>query len=161
MAKVELAEYDRAWAARFNAEAAVIAEALGECASRIEHVGSTAVPGLSGKPTVDIAVGVDSIALPPELVERLAVAGFEHHPDSERPWETRFVKGLGFPREVIVHIVEWEGRKWHEFLRFRDALRADRRLAAEYEQLKRALLERGKWYRGEDKRVLIERVLSQ
>ena len=161
MAKVELAEYDPAWAARFNAEAAVIAEALGECARQIEHVGSTAVPGLAGKPTVDIAVGVDSIDLRPAVVDKLAAAGFEHHPDPERPWETRLVKGAGFPREVIVHVVVWQGPKWNEFLRFREALRADPGLAAEYEQLKRALLERGTWYRGVDKQNLIERVLKQ
>jgi GrpB-like predicted nucleotidyltransferase (UPF0157 family) len=161
MAKVELAEYDPAWAERFDAEAAVIAGALGSCARQIEHVGSTAVPGLAGKPTVDIAVGVDSINVSPELVERLIAAGFEHHPDPERPWEMRFGKGAGFPREVIVHVVEWKGWKWLEFIRFRDALRADPRLAAEYELLKRALLERGTWYRGADKKSLIERVLAE
>jgi GrpB-like predicted nucleotidyltransferase (UPF0157 family) len=158
---VELAEYDPARAQRFEIEAGLIAGALGDKVRGIEHVGSTAVPGLAGKPTVDIAVGVDSIDLPPELVDRLTAAGFEHQADPERPWETRFVKGAGFPREVIVHVVEWQGPKWREFLRFREALRADPKLAAEYEELKRALLERGTWYRGVDKKKLIERVLKQ
>jgi GrpB-like predicted nucleotidyltransferase (UPF0157 family) len=158
---VELVEYDPARVQRFEVEAALIARACGDTACRIEHVGSTAVPGLAGKPTVDIAVGVDSIDLPPELVERMTAAGLEHHPDPERPWEMRFVKGAGFPREVIAHVVEWEGWKWRDFLRFRDALRADPGLAAEYEQLKRALLDRGTWYRGVDKKELIERVLKQ
>jgi GrpB-like predicted nucleotidyltransferase (UPF0157 family) len=158
---LELAEYDPARVQRFEVEAALIAKALGDVVRGIEHVGSTAVPGLAGKPTVDIAVGVDSIDLPPELVDRLTAAGFEQHADPERPWETRFVKGASFPREVIVHVVEWQGPKWREFLHFREALRADPELAAEYEQLKRALLERGTWYRGEDKQELIERVLKQ
>jgi GrpB-like predicted nucleotidyltransferase (UPF0157 family) len=158
---LELAEYDPARVQRFEVEAALIARALGDVARGIEHVGSTAVPGLAGKPTVDIAVGVDSIDLPPDLVHQMSAAGFEHHADPQRPWETRFVKGAGFPREVIVHIVEWHGPKWREFLRFREALRGDPQLAAEYEQLKRALLERGTWYRGVDKQELIERVLKQ
>ena len=158
---VELVEYDPARVQRFEVEAALIARALGDTVCGIEHVGSTAVPGLAGKPTVDIAVGVDSIDLSPELVERMTAAGFEHHPDPERPWEMRFVKGAGFPREVIAHVVEWQGWKWRDFLRFRDALRADPGLAAEYEQLKRALLDRGTWYRGVDKKELIERVLKQ
>jgi len=160
MAELKLADYDPARVLLFEAESAQIAEALGEAARQIEHVGSTAVPGLAGKPTVDIAVGVDSIELSSELVESLTAAGFEHHVDPGRPWEMRFVKGTVFPRDVIVHIVELGGSRWREFLRFRDELRADPRLAAEYEQLKRGLLERGEWYRGEDKKELIERVLN-
>jgi GrpB-like predicted nucleotidyltransferase (UPF0157 family) len=70
------------------------------------------------------------------------------------------VKGDEFPRAVIVHVVEWLGPKWRELIRFRDALRADPSLAAEYEDLKRSLLERGRWYRGVDKQDLIERVLA-
>jgi GrpB-like predicted nucleotidyltransferase (UPF0157 family) len=158
---IDLAEYDPARVQRFEVEAALIAGAFGDLVRGIEHVGSTAVPGLAGKPTVDIAVGVDSIDLPPELVERLTAAGFEHQDDPARPWEMRFVKGAGFPREVIVHVVERQGPKWREFLRFREALRADPKLAAEYEHLKRALLESGTWYRGADKKELIERVLKQ
>ncbi len=139
----------------------MIAEALDVTPSRIEHVGSTSVPGLAAKPTIDIAVGVGSTGLSPSQVERMAAAGFAPLPDDERPWEVRFVRGDEVPREVIVHVVEWQGAKWNEFLRFREALRADRALAAEYEQLKRTLLERGRWYRGVDKSELIEAVLRR
>jgi GrpB-like predicted nucleotidyltransferase (UPF0157 family) len=71
------------------------------------------------------------------------------------------VKGDEIPRAVIVHVVEWQGWKWREFIRFRDALRSDPLLAAEYVDLKRSLLERGYWYRGVDKPELIERVLAE
>jgi GrpB-like predicted nucleotidyltransferase (UPF0157 family) len=158
--ELALAEYDPAWAERFQAEAALLGDALGESARRIEHVGSTSVPGLAGKPTIDIAVGVETLDLPPHHRERMAGAGFVFQPDEDRPWERRFVKGEEFPREVIVHVVEWYGPNWREFIHFRDALRADPELAGEYEQLKRRLLERGHWYRGVDKRELIERVLA-
>jgi GrpB-like predicted nucleotidyltransferase (UPF0157 family) len=157
----ELAEYDAARVERFEQEAALIEQALVDRVRQIEHVGSTAVPGLAGKPTVDIAVGVDTIELSPEAVESMRAVGFRHHPDETRPWERRFVKGAEFPRAVIVHVVAWQGRKWREFIRFRDALRSDPLLASEYEDLKRSLLERGYWYRGADKRELIERVLAE
>jgi GrpB-like predicted nucleotidyltransferase (UPF0157 family) len=160
VAELELAAYDATRVERFHAEARLITDALGDLVRRIEHVGSTAVPGLAGKPTVDIAVGVETIVLPPRAVERMGVAGFCYQEDETRPWERRFVKGDEFPRAVIVHVVEWQGQKWREFIRFRDALRADPGLAAEYEQLKRSLLERGRWYRGVDKRELIEKVLA-
>jgi tRNA threonylcarbamoyladenosine biosynthesis protein TsaE len=65
------------------------------------------------------------------------------------------------PWETIVHVVEWGGPVWTDFLRFRDALRADPDLVAEYGELKRRLLEeRGTWYRGVDKQELIRRVLT-
>ena len=161
MARPALAEYDAARVERFQSEAALIEKALGERVRQIEHVGSTAVPGLAGKPTVDIAVGVDSIELSPEAVESMRAVGFRDEPDETRPWERRFVKGDEVPRAVIVHVVAWQGWKWREYIRFRDALRGDPVLAAEYEELKRSLLERGYWYRGVDKRELIERVLAE
>jgi GrpB-like predicted nucleotidyltransferase (UPF0157 family) len=160
LAELELAEYDASWVDRFHAEALLIADALGDLVRQIEHVGSTAVPGLAGKPTVDIAVGVDTLDLPPEAIDRMRDAGFRHEVDEVRPWRRGFVKGDEVPREVIVHVVEWRGPNWWSFLRFRDALRADPDLAAEYERLKRTLLERGRWYRGVDKQDLIERVLA-
>ena len=155
-----MADYNPAWAQRFEAEAALIAGAFRKAARQIEHVGSTSVPGLAGKPTVDIAVGVDGLDVVSAHMEPMAAVGFVYQPDETRPWERRFVKGDEFPREVIAHVVEWRGSKWRDLIHFRDALRADPNLAAEYEQLKRHLLERGYWYRGVDKRDLIERVLS-
>ena len=160
MAELALAEYDPAWVGRFEVEAALIGGALGELARQIEHVGSTSVPGLAGKPTIDVAVGMDRLDVVIRHVEPMAAVGFVYQPDESRPWERRFVKGDRFPRDVIVHVVEWQGPKWREFIRFRDALRADPSLATEYEELKRKLLERGRWYRGVDKKDLIERVLS-
>jgi GrpB-like predicted nucleotidyltransferase (UPF0157 family) len=160
VAELELAEYDPAWAERFESEAALIAGAFGRTARQIEHVGSTSVPGLAGKPTVDIAVGVDGLDVVPAHLEPMTAVGFVYQRDETRPWERRFVKGDDFPRDVIVHVVEWRDSKWRDLIRFRDALRADPNLAAEYEQLKRHLLERGHWYRGLDKRELIERVLT-
>ena len=160
MAKLELAEHDAAWAERFSAEAGQIRRALGDLVVEVEHVGSTSVPGLAGKPTVDIAVGTTTIDLFPGAVRRLKRAGFHlaHHP--ERPWARIFRKGAAVPWEVIVHVVEWGGPHWHAYLRFRDALRADSELAAEYERLKRRLLhEREEWYSGRDKEELIGRVL--
>ena len=139
MERLELTQYDAARVERFASEAELIVQALGDRVRQIEHVGSTAVPGLAGNPTV----------------------GFRHQPDETRLWERRFVKGVEFPRAVIVHVVAWQGWKWHEFIRFRDALRADPELASEYEELKRSLLRRGSWYRGVDKRELIERVLAE
>jgi tRNA threonylcarbamoyladenosine biosynthesis protein TsaE len=161
VAKVELADHDPGWADRFEAEAEQIARALGDLAIEIEHVGSTAVPGLAAKPTIDIAVGATTIDLPRDAVEAMEAIGYEDARAASKPGERNFRKGSQFPREVIVHVVEWGGPKWRAHLRFRDALRADSALAGEYERLKRSLLdERGEWYSGVDKGELIGRVLA-
>jgi tRNA threonylcarbamoyladenosine biosynthesis protein TsaE len=156
-----LASHDPAWAERFRTEAAAIRRALGELVIDVEHVGSTAVPGLAAKPTIDIAVGATTLDVPGEAVETFRGLGYEDVGEDSRPWERRFRKGAGVPYAVIVHIVEWGGPAWTDFVRFRDALRSDVALAAEYEALKRSLLDqRGEWYRGVDKRSLIERALT-
>jgi tRNA threonylcarbamoyladenosine biosynthesis protein TsaE len=161
VAKVELAEHSAAWAERFASETTQIEEALGDLVIQVEHVGSTAVPGLAAKPTVDMAVGATTTDLPVEAIERMKALGFEDAAEDSRPGERRFRKGAIFPRDVIVHVVEWGGPMWQSFLRFRDALRADAALAAEYEALKRNLLaQRGDWYSGEDKEALGGRVLA-
>jgi tRNA threonylcarbamoyladenosine biosynthesis protein TsaE len=156
-----LVDHEPEWAERFTSEAAVLREALGDLVLEIEHVGSTAVTGLAAKPTIDIAVGVTTIDLSAEAVARVEALGYADAGNDSRPGERRFRKGAKFPREVIVHVVEWGGSQWGDYLRFRDALRADPRLALEYEALKRRLLAEHGEYRGVDKEELIGRVLDR
>lgn len=158
---LRLAEYDASWPERFAVEARAIADALGELVVAVEHVGSTAVPGLAAKPTIDVAAGVTTLDLPPGAVQRMEALGYENAEADSRPGEHLFRKGGAVPWDVIVHVVEWGGSAWSMHLAFRDALRLDPHLAEEYAGLKRSLLaEREGWYRGVDKRSLIERVLA-
>jgi tRNA threonylcarbamoyladenosine biosynthesis protein TsaE len=159
--KPRLAEHDPAWSERFEAEADALRRALGSVAIQIEHVGSTSIPGVAAKPTIDVAVGVTTLTLPPQAVAGLEGLGYHEAHDETRSWERRFRRGSGVPWETIVHVVEWGGAPWNDFLRFRDALRADRGLALEYERLKRALLDASDgWYSGVDKGPLVARVLA-
>jgi tRNA threonylcarbamoyladenosine biosynthesis protein TsaE len=156
-----LAEHDPAWSKRFESEAEALHRALGGVAVQIEHVGSTSIPAIAAKPTIDIAVGAMTIDLPPEAVAGLEGLGYAFAEDELRSWEQRFRRGRGVPWEAIVHVVEWGGSHWDAFLRFRDALRADPELAGEYEQLKRTMLEASEgWYTGKDKGPLVARVLA-
>ncbi len=154
-------EHDAAWATRFEREAASIREALGDLVIAVEHVGSTAVPGLVAKPTVDIAVGATTSELTGEVVARMERFGYEDAGTDIKPGQHIFRKGSSFPREVLVHVVRWGSSEWSDLLRFRDRLRNDPRLAQEYADLKKTLLaERGEWYRGDDKQELVERALA-
>jgi tRNA threonylcarbamoyladenosine biosynthesis protein TsaE len=156
-----LAEHDPAWSERFETEAESLRRALGDVAVQIEHVGSTSIPGIAAKPTIDIAVGVTTLDLPPDALAGFKGLGYAFAWDEIRSWERRFRRGVGVPWEAIVHVVEWGGAHWNDFLRFRDALRTDPGLAREYEQLKRRMLEESEgWYSGRDKGALVARVLA-
>ncbi len=155
------AEHEPRWAKEFASEASRLREALGDFVLEIEHVGSTAVPGLAAKPTIDIAVGASTIDLPRDAVERVKALGYLDAEEDSRSGERRFRRGAGFPWQVIVHVVEWGGPMWRDYLRFRDALRADPGLALEYESLKRRLLAEHGEYRGVDKAGLIRATLTR
>ena len=156
-----LAEHDPAWSERFEAEAESLRRALGSVAVQIEHVGSTSIPGIAAKPTIDIAVGATTLDLPSDAVAGLEGLGYAFAEDELRSWEQRYRRGTGVPWDAIVHVVEWGGTHWDAFLRFRDALRGDPELVREYEQLKRRMLEESEdWYSGVDKGPLVARVLA-
>jgi tRNA threonylcarbamoyladenosine biosynthesis protein TsaE len=156
-----LVEYDAGWPERFVREAAKISEALGDIVVDVEHVGSTAVPGLVGKGTIDIAVGATTLEPSPEAIERMREIGFDDDGLDIKPNQRIFRKGGGMPRDVLVHVVKWGSPEWAGLLRFRDRLVQDETLAREYAELKRRLLEkRGSWYSGADKNELVARVLG-
>ena len=104
---LEVVEYDDAWPVRFTAEADQIRAALGPELRRIEHVGSTSVPGLAARPIIDIALSVETLDV--EAVEAL---GYLH------VGEWRFSKP-GYD----LYAYEQEDEEFLDHLRFRDYLR--------------------------------------
>jgi GrpB-like predicted nucleotidyltransferase (UPF0157 family) len=142
MDEIVIVEYDPHWSNIFAQEAAQIAEILNkDLIVGIEHIGSTAVPGLAAKPIVDLLVIVYSlveakrVAVSP--LEKLGYAYWLDNPDSQRMF---FVKGLppNSPRTHHIHMVE-SGSVLQERLLFRDYLRAHPDEAVRYAQLKRHL----------------------
>jgi putative glutamine amidotransferase len=134
--------YDADWPARFVTESSAIRAALGDQVVRIDHVGSTSVPGLAAKPTVDIQVSVRSMVPRNAYVEPLVRVGYRWAVD---PWTDEhefFSREVGGERSFHVHVCpdgsEWERRH----IAFRDWLRANPEDAARYERLKRELAER-------------------
>jgi GrpB-like predicted nucleotidyltransferase (UPF0157 family) len=134
---VEVVPYDPAWAKRFAAWRERLRAALGEGAVRIEHVGSTAVPGLAAKPVIDIQVSVpdvnDEAAYVP-AIEGLGVAL------RSREIGHRYFRPAGDrPREVQIH-VSAAGSDWErDHLLFRDFLRAHPATRGDYAVLKSEL----------------------
>jgi GrpB-like predicted nucleotidyltransferase (UPF0157 family) len=137
---IEIVDYDPAWPARFEAMRARLAQALGPVAVRIDHVGSTAVPGLAAKPVIDIQVSVPDVADVAAFKDAIEEQGFASR--MVEPGHHYFRPPPGVPRDYQVHVCtvgsDWE---WRHLL-FRDFLRADPETRAGYEALKRDLATR-------------------
>jgi putative glutamine amidotransferase len=132
-------DYDPDWPAAFDAESARIGEALGDLAVRIEHVGSTSVPGLPAKPIIDVGVSVASLVPRAPIVERLEGIGFTFQVDPGTPDHLYFKRNEGGVRKTQVHVSEAGGDWERRHLAFRDWLRSHPEDAAAYAELKRRL----------------------
>lgn len=138
-APIEVMAYDPAWAASFARECALIREVAGPwLLGPIEHVGSTAVPGLVAKPIVDIMAAVDDLAMSRPAIAALARLRYYYAPyrSESMHW---FCKPSALRRTHHLHLVPYGSPMWQEKLAFRDRLRQDAELAAQYGQLKQQL----------------------
>lgn len=137
---VEVLPYDEAWPRAFVEWRARLDRALGGAAVRIEHVGSTAVPGLAAKPVLDVQVSVEDVAAEAAYVPAIESAGLLLR--SRDQGHRYFRPPAGTARSIHVHVCD-AGSEWErEHLLFRDFLRAHGEAAAAYDRLKRQLAER-------------------
>lgn len=135
-APIIIADYDPRWPALFAAEAAHLRDAVGEHLLDLQHIGSTAVAGLAAKPIVDMMGAIRRLLDARHVIPKLRGLGYTYHPDLELLLpERRYFERPGFH----LHVVEPTSRFWADHLAFRDLLRADAALAAEYAALKRGL----------------------
>jgi GrpB-like predicted nucleotidyltransferase (UPF0157 family) len=143
MDEIEIVDYDPRWAFLFNEEAARLRAVLDpSLIVRLEHFGSTAIPGLAAKPIIDILIAVRSLAAArATFVETLQKLDYIYWADNPKKDRMFFVKGMphfGSKRSHHVHITEPTGELWHR-LAFRNYLRAHPDEAATYERLKKRL----------------------
>jgi GrpB-like predicted nucleotidyltransferase (UPF0157 family) len=138
-APVKLAEYDPRWPQKFEMERLFLEEVIGEFLSGpIEHVGSTAVPGLTAKPVIDIMFGVQSLEDSAPAIDILEANGYEYaaYKADVMHW---FCKPSQEYRTHHLHLVPYESELWQERIKFRDLLRTDQTIAEQYAELKRSL----------------------
>ena len=140
MAGVALREYDPRWASQFAAVAAELQAVFGDGVT-VEHIGSTAVPGLCAKPVLDVLLGADHLDRFAAAVPAMAAGGFVYRAayEAEMPERRYFVREAGALPRVHVHGVVRGGALWCEHLRFRDRLRTDALARDRYAALKREL----------------------
>jgi GrpB-like predicted nucleotidyltransferase (UPF0157 family) len=134
---VRLVPYDSTWPLEFATEAERIERACAGLPIRLEHIGSTSVPGLSAKPVIDILAGRPGNVPGTRYVEAFNQLGYEHKGAFGIPGRNYFRRGM--PRTHHVHLVNWSSDLWRDHLLFRDYLRMHVEVAREYETLKREL----------------------
>ena len=143
-APVIIVDYDARWPGLYREEEARVLQAVGDRIAAIEHIGSTAVPGLAAKPIIDMMVAVRKLADADECIEPLQALGWLYAPENEveTPERRYFDMGLPGARTHHLHMVELASDWWVRHLAFRDFLRAHSQTAQEYERLKRGLAAR-------------------
>jgi GrpB-like predicted nucleotidyltransferase (UPF0157 family) len=133
--RVEIVKYDSTWPERFRQLATQLRDALGETAHRIDHIGSTAVPGLDAKPVIDIQVSVADLEPLTAYDRAITSLGYVFRSDNPDRTKRYFRETPGKPRTHI-H-VRWCGSWAEQFaLLFRDFLRAHPAEAERYAALK-------------------------
>jgi GrpB-like predicted nucleotidyltransferase (UPF0157 family) len=134
---IVIVDYDPTWPDRFAQERRRIMTALGSIARQVEHIGSTAVPGLAAKPIIDIIVTLDDVDDEGTFVPQLAGAGYLLR---VREPGHRMMRSAAL--DVHVHLWPESGHELDRHVRFRDQLRASPADRAAYASLKRSLAER-------------------
>lgn len=157
-----LVQYSSDWPIQFALESQRIRTVCGEILLAIEHIGSTSIPNMVAKPIIDMALGVATLEDAEKLIPGMESIGYDYPGDIGIPGDRIFGRNPGF-RKFLVHVVVLHGAQWNNYIIFRDSLREDVNIAAEYAKLKSRIVEehpegRGKYT--ELKSGFINRVLE-
>jgi len=142
MDEIVIVEYDPCWPSLFEAEKAKLQEVLDpKLVVAIEHIGSTAVPGLAAKPIIDLLVVIHSLKVAKQtipLIEKLDYVYWHDNPDPNHLFFVKRLPPYGLQRTHHIHMVEARNKFWERSL-FRDYLQPHSSKAKRYEDLKRDL----------------------
>jgi GrpB-like predicted nucleotidyltransferase (UPF0157 family) len=159
---VRLAPHDPRWKDLFEAEKQRLLTAVGQHVLEIQHVGSTAIPGLPAKPIIDIGIAVEDFEAARVCIEPITALGYEYKGENGIPHRHYFA--LGEPRRFHLHMFELKSIDWENHILFRDHLAAHPELVTEYAALKQSLAQQYPNDRNayqEGKASFIERVLRK
>ena len=141
---LELSAYSPMWPAIFDMERLRLDQVFGPGGVAIEHIGSTAIPGMGAKPIIDVMVGAATLEVFEIRTPELQAEGYRYVPELEKsnPLRRYFVKTDGQPGNFNLHGVVLGSVFWREHLAFRDALRMSPTLSEEYWRIKRRMATR-------------------
>jgi GrpB-like predicted nucleotidyltransferase (UPF0157 family) len=134
---IEIRDYDPDWSKKFEMHADLIRKSLGKVAARVEHIGSTAVPGLAAKPIIDILLVIEDSADEDSYLPLMEGAGYMLRVREPDFHEHRMFRTPA--RDVHIHVLSRDSREVDRLLTFRDRLRGNVGERNEYEAVKRSL----------------------
>ncbi|NHJ39465.1 MAG: GrpB family protein [Asgard group archaeon] len=140
---VDLVKYNPNWPIQFETEKKLILETFQNFIIHVEHVGSTAIPGISAKPIIDIMIGIESLTEIDEYIELFKTIGYDINPDWNKDFPNqraldKYENGM----KIHLYIVEFNTERWLKNIHFRDYLREHPEVAEEYNKLKLELVEK-------------------
>ena len=137
---VRVVEHDPDWALLAAEACRDVRIACGGLLLDLQHVGSTAVPGLPAKPVLDLVAAVRTLESVSELVPRLAAIGYLYRGDrGDRGGHLFVAESAPDVRTIHLHVVELGGSQWRNYVLFRDLLRRSPATRRRYAELKREL----------------------
>ena len=151
---IEIVDYQPGWPGRYGGERDRVRIALATANLRFEHIGSTAVPGLAGRPIVDLMLGAPAAtwAARDELGARIVALGYQALGEAGLPGRLAFRRRTPL-RAFDLALVEADGPLWRDMLALRDYLRANPDEAAAYASARRSA--------GHDKAALISALVAK
>lgn len=158
---LELVPYHDEWPCLFEREKRRLQEVVGQHVLEVQHIGSTAIPGMIAKPILDIGVAVADFEEARVCAEPIEALGYTYRGEHGIPQRHYFVKGD--PRTHHIHMVEIHHPGWESSRLFRDYLIEHPEAAEEYASLKRRLAEvhaNDRHAYGEGKGPFIERIVQ-
>jgi len=140
---VELVPYTREWEQAFQEEMLLLRDALSTVSCQIEHIGSTAVPGLGAKPILDIGIGVSEANAIKTCIPLIEAVGYVYRGDGGSSGGHIFVRESAPEiRTHHVHLMALADPQWEAYLIFRDYLRRDMGARRSYFAAKQSLAKR-------------------
>ncbi len=171
--KIKLVDYDPSWKENFQRLKSIYLESLGDLLIKVEHVGSTAVPGLCAKPHLDVDLVIEDYSSFEEVIHALAELGYEYQgdfgiegreafkrKDEKVPWNGSNTREYSHN----LYVCPKDSRELRRHLTFRDHLRENEECRKRYADLKRRLARKYQDDREaytEGKTKFIERVLEE
>lgn len=145
---VKLVPHNPKWSELFEEEKQLLKNIFGDTIIAIEHIGSTAIPGIPAKPIIDMNIGVESLEIARSMKEKFEKLGYEHRPfvpghtKEELKWQELYVKDPEAKRTHHAHVTVYGNNYWKNDLLFRDYLRKNPARAKQYAELKKELAEK-------------------
>lgn len=166
MSEIEVVEHRSSWPEEFRSHVAQLQSQLAGHVTRIDHIGSTSVPGLAAKDVLDIQISVSSLSA--EFVTLMTSLGYRHHPDLKdspppnadpNEWQKQVFTEPPNGRRLNIHVRRDSAANMRQTLLFRDFLRENEKAASLYGDMKRQLsarnVDRKEYYRVKDSFVEI------